>query len=551
MGLLIQKKVFFCENKIIKGVILRSLLFVFSIVFSTIWAQAQHDVNYISQQDKDLTVRRVLVLPVTDNMDGIYARPIEGELKALIDDSHFWDRIQDESVGSLLTPRDLENKPEEVKRIANAADADAIIAARTTRGPNGINIEMSMFLSFDGKLVAQEITRNLKNYQVKELKQKAGAMLYKIKTKLPYNGLILSRRNTKVTLNLGLRDGIKKNDIINVIQIIKLKRHPKFNFIVGAEKEILGKVKVIKVDETISFGAIISEKEKNAIQLYAKLAPGQFINYNSSNAYTNDETGAGDLFSIPGAGAIFGKKPKEWVPTHQPTFGSASLILGLGSFSNNIKLSDDGSGSSASYTGSTSFYTNLGIEGELWITPHWTVGAGIKQGILSVPNPDSGSSPSELNISISKYDLNIAYNVLVLDDFFGPKFELLFGFTNYKSFVDSSNPATLSSTKYSGVNLGLRGSMPLRRRYHLGVELLFFLNSSVNESPAKSGNSTSNSINSYSFFGYYKINQNLRATASLDFEVFTTKFSGAGVGRTATDMSTRFTVANGGIQYLF
>jgi hypothetical protein len=131
---------------------------LFIIVFSsTVWAQSQpvveQSATYTSDLDKSLTIRKVGVIPVTDNIDGIYARAMEARLIELIRASHRWDFVETKIAGSLLTPSDLEASPDQVKKLAEGSGADALFAMRASRGPNGVTLSMDLFLVSDGQLL--------------------------------------------------------------------------------------------------------------------------------------------------------------------------------------------------------------------------------------------------------------------------------------------------------------------------------------------------------------------------------------------------------------
>ncbi|HVK60892.1 MAG TPA: hypothetical protein VM432_05050, partial [Bdellovibrionales bacterium] len=94
--------------------------------------------TYVSQIDSDLTIRRVTLLPVSDNIEGIYARPIEAQLLELIKGTHRWDFVESGLAAPAATLIELEEKPTLVQQALAASDADATFAASATRGPSGL-----------------------------------------------------------------------------------------------------------------------------------------------------------------------------------------------------------------------------------------------------------------------------------------------------------------------------------------------------------------------------------------------------------------------------
>lgn len=485
---------------------------------------------------------------MTDNIDGIYARQMEARLVELVKNSHRWDLAETNVVGQILTPLDLEGSPEQVKQLASSSTADALLVARATRGPNGVQITMNLFLASDGLLILQETLKDFKQYELRDILNQTESLYNKLVQKMPYSGIILSRQNNRVTLNLGKRDGLAPGTIVSAVLLIKANRHPKFNFLISSEREVLGKVKVEKVDETISFGVIVSEKSRGAIEKNTKVTGIDFIKYDNPTGFVQQESQGVDMSNDANL-ISFGKNAQEWIPTAPPTFGKVGLLLGFGSYNYNMSLESTGS-----LNATNPLFPSIRLDGELWLTPDWNILTTIRQGILNVNNPRSGSEPSNLSIAISRYSLYVARNILIKGDFFGPKVQIYLGWSKFSSFVDASTPLSLTSMSYSGLALGLKGEVPVDDygTWNLGASLELFLSKMLTETPASSGSANSNTINSFSIYGNYKLTPRLRAVGSLDFESYTSTFSGDGTrGERGLNSSQRLTLLSGGIEYLF
>ncbi|NJL24365.1 MAG: hypothetical protein HC902_03780 [Calothrix sp. SM1_5_4] len=234
---------------------------------------------YRSDVDDLLTLQKVSVLAFTDNLQGIYARPLEAHFISLVEKMHRWDYVPSSNSGPLVSPEELEASAEKSLQVSQGLGADAFFAGRVTKGPNGVSIHLSLFLSKDGKLLSQAILKDYKKFNIGDLNEQIERLLAEVVSRLPYSGRVLSRDGNRVTLNLGTRDGIQTNQLLSVIQIIQAHRHPKFSFLIKTEKEIFGRIKVLKVEETLSFGVVISEKERGAIQKNSKIGPLDFITY--------------------------------------------------------------------------------------------------------------------------------------------------------------------------------------------------------------------------------------------------------------------------------
>ena len=517
------------------------------LLTSTANAQEQ-SATYLSQLDEDMTIRHIGLLPVSDNTDGIYARPTEAQLISILHDSHRWDYV-DTNVNGAVSLIDLEENPAKVQDLLKGSDADAVLGAALSKGPSGLSIRLDLFMKKDGKVLAQEIAKDLPRFELAEVRDQVSKLYKKLITKVPYEGLILSRQGNRVTINLGKSDGLVKDQTVTAVQILSVNRHPKFNFLISSEKEILGRIKILKVDETLSFGAITAEKERGAIRKYAKVSGVSGINYGDP-ASLNEGPSTSDLSGRADANTSFGKAPREWLPIRPPSFGEVGAKFGLGIYRTNVALNSGGL-TTWSYA-----YPSLALFGELWVTPEWTVRADLMQGIIKSSNPRSGSTPTDLNQSMSRYSLDIEYNFLLRDDFFGPKLTLSGGFMTYRMYVDDTTPTAFTTVNYSGFQVGLGGLFPLAddKVWFAGGRLNLIVFPAMSESPVSSGSSTKNMVENFTLTVERKIAENMRFTGAIEFAEYDSSISGQGSradGEYATSLSQSHTIFTGGVVYMF
>ncbi len=487
--------------------------------------QSQSSV-YRSSVDELLTIKKIVVLPTSDNLGGIYARPIEKTIKNIFSKSHHWDLVKDDGIGMIITPNELEINPILSKKLTNNLSADAAIVAQAIKGPNGLTLKVHMYLIKNGRLLAKASAKNSKKFELRDIKKVTIGLVGQILNQIPYEGIVLSRQGERVTLNVGLNDGAKPGQVLSVIQIIKAKYHPKFHFLISTEKEVLGKVKVIKVDKTLSFGKIITEIEKNAIQKNAKVVGLNQVSYNA-DALSLSNNSTDTLMLRPDHKMSFGKSPKKWLPQKPPTFGSVSAGIGLGSFTSDVrKLSQ-------SFKTSDSLGKNVLFDAELWLTQKITLHAHIAQGIVA-----SNSS--------ANYDFMGGYTYRFGHDVWDSVVEFLIGYASYKVDVNDLS-ATVTGLTYSGFKMGVSGLFPVSqdRKWALGAKLFMFLSPNLSQSPS-SGSASSITANHFAVFGHKKLRENLKAIASLDIELYTAKFSGA-----AQSSSQKSTILSAGLSYMF
>ncbi len=525
------------------------LVFLFSSMGSLGWAQVvASQVQYRSEIDSLLTISHVTLLPVIDNMNGIYSSPVEKKLKELLIADHRWGFVENNLVGNVPTERELENDMDNAKRLGGDLGVDAYLTCRVTKGPKGISLAISLFNSKDGKLMVQELVKEFTRFESNAVIEQAGTLLGKVFSKIPYEGRVLSRKDLKVTVNLGKNDGIKKDQVLTVIQIIKVARHPKFNFLISAEKEIIGKVKIYKVDDTLSFGGIISEKEKGVIERNAKIGTLKNVSYSNVDALGSDASEQELLEEQPDALIAFGSNAEAWAPRKPPQYGQVGFNVGIGTFS--------GKNNQTTPTGgvelSTNMFAGIGIMGELWLNNEWISRAEIKQSVFSASNPDGSSSPSKLSVSLQNYSLIFGYNFLLEEDFFSSKIELRGGMANYSFVVDDTSPRGFSSITYSGILVGIKGSFPITkdRVWYAGADLNIFFNPIISQRPVSMGTADHNTINEYNFFVSKMVTNHLYIDATMNISLYHTQFDAAGATG-ISDVSFKNNFYNLGFRYQF
>lgn len=514
--------------------------------YSTSWGQTNAQNVFVSAVDQDLAVKSLVLAPTTDNVGGIYARPIEEELRQIVNEDKQWS-LSTFPEKLKIKSETLEDHPEDVQKILTAAQSEAVLSSKLIRGPRGISVTLTLFVGREGLPLLQESLNDYKGFEIADLKAEVRKLFENIKYRMPFRSTILSRRGQQVTLNLGSSYGLKPDSRVSVVQIIKINRHPKLKFMISTEKEVLGRVKLFKVEPYLSFGYVEMEKEPGVIAVGSKVMPDEFVKY-SVPVTTPSGRVMQDITTRPDKDVAFGEEPQEWVPQMPPQFGKIELLAGLSSYTQNVKLNTAGS-----VSGNSNLAPNILVRGELWLNPEWFIGVHLRQSVFSVDNSLAGSTPSTLSIAMSQYGVHAGYNFLMSNNFFGPKLQVGMGYLNTNFSVDDSNPTAFTTMRYGGLMLRLAGQFPLSEEIpvEMGGKLDFFFNPSVSENKT-SGASSSSDMNNFSFFVDYKIKTRFKIRGELLFENYSSTFSGTGQ-RTdpATSASHKMTTLMGGVQYLF
>ncbi len=84
---------------------------------------------------------------------------------------------------------------------------------------------------------------------------------------------------------------------------------------ISTEKEVLGRVKLFKVEPYLSFGYVEMEKDPGVIAVGSKVMPDEFVKY-SVPVTTPSGKILQDITTRPDKDVAFGDEPKEWFTHH-------------------------------------------------------------------------------------------------------------------------------------------------------------------------------------------------------------------------------------------
>jgi hypothetical protein len=394
-------------------------------------------------------------------------------------------------------------------------------------------------------------------------------MYQNLKNKLPYRGYVLSRRGADVTISLGTINGVKAGQELTLAQIIKLNRHPKLKFLVGVEKEIIAKVLVKKAEPYLSFGQITFEKETGVVDVGAKVLPTEFISYplpeinkdgevvgeHQATGTMNNVTSSLDQNENTGETAVqedqqTSERREELFDRHNSA-GIVTAQVAVTQYSETNSLTNGTEAHSAQ-----SFAPGLHLGILYYLKNNFFAEASYQFSTFGVSNGLAGSTPANLSVNYSKYNISGGYDY-IYEDADGAedpiKFTGLIGMTNFKTDIGNSAPVSLTSTETSAINLTFKASMPVTQNLPLtiGGKFDLFFNPNFSESPVNSG-SASTTMTAFGFFGVYKLNDNYNVRADFTLTDINNHFSGVATrANPAGSAKQEFMTEQFGIEYLF
>ncbi|OYZ13334.1 MAG: hypothetical protein B7Y39_18020 [Bdellovibrio sp. 28-41-41] len=191
---------------------------------------------YINNEDAALKIKTVYLEPFSDNVNLIYASKAEAKIKDIIENNNQWEI----TVGK--------------------KDADLVIESRLTKNPKSYTLKMGFL--FKSGIVIQDSKEIDNIFETEKILGHYEVLFHNLKSRIPFHGIILSRTQDQVTINIGAAHGVVPNQEVIAIHIVKLNLHPKTQAYISSEKIVLGKIVLTKVDEFLSFGKIEFERDK-------------------------------------------------------------------------------------------------------------------------------------------------------------------------------------------------------------------------------------------------------------------------------------------------
>lgn len=466
--------------------------------------------KYLSASDDNLVIKTVVVAPTFDNVDGVYKSQVDELLKELISKDIFWAYTKFSYSAKNYRLDDFENKPEFTLKALNESAADGLITCFILKGPQGINIQLNLFTKDKGLLLIREDFQDATLFEINKVKDVVTQLYGQMKSRLPYSGFVTSRKGNAVTLNVGAKSGVKVGDVVTIAQVVKINRHPKTNFMVGVEKEIIGRINLTQVEEQMSVGEISFEKETGVVTKGSKVLPLNFVKYSTTESSPITD-------SFPNE-----KSPYEWLPSPTPQFGKIHILGGFSDFTESLVLQDGTSLDSGNRAAPT-----INLSTELWITPDIFANIDLRQMIFKGTNSLVGSTPGELNFSVSRVEFSMGYKYLIEGNFWGPQIYSALGYLSHTVRTSDSTPLTSFTTyELTGLSLTAGGLFPvsLKKDWAFGAQAKFMVFERFDESPVDSGKANAD-FSEFDLIGTYQYTTNINFKGQIVFTNIQTSFN--------------------------
>ncbi len=446
------------------------------------------------------SMRNCMLLPVTDGIDNKIGFQIFENIENYIKDGSWCTYKSNSELINILGQysKNLEshlNNKDVLKVVADKTKAGTLIRISLALGANNADVKVEILGENGEDRYFKEQTQ-LKTTDPLIISQTVRNWLDIYEKTIPYNGRIKGVLGDQFTIDIGKKSQLYNGSDIVIERPTNKRQHPLLKEIIDYQTEKIAEARIFDVSDNQAQAKVVSYEGNKKLKLedWVKIRAVESRKVIEQISY-------GDKNDLE-----FGK------------LGSIGIFLNLGSGSVTQSGSTEKSMSGLLIGGE--------IEAELWATRNWWGGIDIGKR-LGTYSKDKGTFSSETNSTDnSSFRLKFGYKYLPMGFFYGPQVDVYGGYASYTYGLTTSTSDNLTSSTFSGLLLGTRGSIPIYEGVRLYMLIDFLLTSSYKEKVITFGEDESSSNYRLEFGGQYVYQTNITLSAALQILANKANFTG-------------------------
>ncbi len=462
-----------------------SVLFFCSVTFSAFSGTDQ------------ISMRRCLLLPVLDSLDGAISYSIFENVENYLKDSSWcYYRSNSEIIDILKNYKKnihvhLRNK-EVLKLVAEKSNAGSLIRVDVKTGVGGSEVSMDI-IGPNGEDVYFKEKETLKSDDVIVIAQTIKNWLVNYEKRIPYDGKVIGVLGNQFTIDTGNLYGIQEGDVVDIFRQKGKKRHPLLNEIVEWEMEQVAKAKIFHARKSISQGKVSEYASKKRLRI------GDWIIHRKEMRRTKDDAGAQGVSYPDRMGHEFGK------------LGTVGVFFSVGtgsiSISDNEVLTRKMGGA----------LVGALLDLEVWATRNYWAGLSVRKLFGSFKKKEGTFSNEKSSVDTGVYRVKAGYRYLPIGFFYGPRVDAFIGYAKYSYGPDASPGDGVTAASFKGLMLGAQGNMPLVRDIRVFLEMDFLITSKYTEDKVVHGEDDSSTNYHVEIGGNYTLNPTMTFESALGY----------------------------------
>jgi hypothetical protein len=395
------------------------------------------------------TMRKCMLLPIRDSVDGAIAFKVFELVEAYLKDSEWCYYRSNSEILNIFSnyKNNLDNilKSKEVlKIVGEKTKTGSLIKIDIVNQVKGADVKIKVIGPDGDDLYFKEETRlNTDDYTV--IAQTIKNWLDVYEKSIPYNGRVIGVLGNQFTVDFGTVMGAFPDTEVIVYRPIRKRRHPLLKEIVDWETEKIGSGKVIHATKNQTQAQILQYDTKKRLRVEDWVVIKEADKQNFAKKKKFEET---DTFE-------YGK------------LGTIGLMFALGTAS---ATSNNGTNKKI---GGLVFGVDL--NSKVWLTRKYWFGVDISKSLGTLKQKEGTLTNSSNSLSSSKFALKGGYKYLPLGFFYGPQVDAWLGYASYTYGLDTQVADGFTEVSFKGIELGATGSVPFYKifRVNLGLSLIF------------------------------------------------------------------------------
>jgi len=423
---------------------------------------------YASEIGDELAFKRIALFELEDKTAEGYGRVVSSSLR---------DNISDSVRFEIVIPEEqkIPSSRKEAIKIGKKLKADAVIHGSSKIEDDILKISLEMINVRNGSTFATE-SKWIKGKPTKEIIEKnIKDITAKLISRIPYKALVTDVKEEEIIINAGRFHGIDEGSRLSIFEIKGIKRHPFTNEIINIEREDIGELTAVRVEDAITSAKIKEIKKGKRAEVNNK------IDFKPSLKVIADNSQRKKEFLTKKEKAVTEEKVKKEVKAEKRNYNIVGIDAIVGYATNDYSFNSN----ELKFTRKAGSFLTAGFKGELWPVSFLGIDLLYKTGWLKFNKIGTAS----IDTKASPYWLsaNFKYRYIFTEKAASPHLFGKVGYHIYNFPVDKSDSQYFNNYSYKGIDIGIGAKIPFWDSFGINISGDYLPSLSVKEDPVTSG----------------------------------------------------------------
>jgi len=509
---------------------MRKYLILLSVIFLF-----PNQTLFASEIGDELTFKRIAFFELEDKTAEGYGRVVSRSLR---------NNIADLMRFEIITPEEqkIPSSRKEAVKTGKKLKADAVIHGSSKIEDDILKISLEMINVKNGSTFATEskwikgkLTEEIIERNIKELTTK-------LMSRIPYKALVTDVKEEEIIINAGRFHGIDEGAKLSIFEIKGIKRHPFTNEIINIEREDIGELTAVKVEDAVTSAKIKEIKKGKRAEVNNK------IDFKPSLKVIADSSQRKKEFLRKKEKEVAEEKVKKEPKAEKKNYDIFGIDAIVGYATNDYSFNSN----ELKFSRTAGSFLTAGFKGELWPVSFLGIDLLYKTGWLKFDKIGAASIDTKAN----PYWLsaNFKYRYIFTEKAASPHLFGKIGYHIYNFPVDKSDSRYFNNYSYKGINIGIGAKIPFWDSFGININGDYLPSLSVNEGPVTSGAKGKASGYLFGLGMYYIFTDGFMLDLNYSYNSYKADFTGTGTrgsGTTSASSTDTYSGLNLNIRYEF